>query len=71
MSDELRLGTLGDEEASLRLGTLGDEASSNLRLGTLGDQAPVLNGGPSIPIGDPFVSSDLGGITIPTPDLFF
>ena len=64
MSDELRLGTLGDEEANLRLGTLGDEASSNLRLGTLGDQAPVLNGGPSIPIGDPFVSSELGRITI-------
>jgi hypothetical protein len=58
-----------DEE--LRLGTLGDEESINLRLGTLGDQAPVFNAGPSVPLGDPIVSSEMGGITIPTPDLFF
>ena len=71
MSDELLLGTLGDEDTDLRLGTLGDEESSNLRLGTLGDQSPVLNAVPSVPLGDSLISNDLCGIIIPTPDLFF
>ena len=75
MSDELRLGTLGDDSSDqLRLGTLGDEESSNLRLGTLGygEDAPVLNGGPSIPLGDPIIpSAENSAATVPIPELFF
>jgi len=75
MADELRLGTLGDAVSNLRLGTLGfaDDGGAVLNGGPsvpLGD--PILNAGPSVPLGDPVLNA---GPSVPLgiapPDLFF